>query len=116
MTAVREVQTMPERLDVSDVGELTLGELELIEQYGGAPLSKLQADAGEGGEGVYRVRFARAMGLVMLRRRARAAGAPDPTYDDTADMLLPESVGEVATTTPDPTPAPAPAGRRKSRA
>jgi len=103
---------MAERLDVTDIGELTLGELELVEQHGGAPLSKLQADSGPDGEGVYRVRFARAMGLVQLRRAARAAGQPDPTYDDTDGMLLPElpdDAGEVATTTPDPIVA----GRRK---
>ena len=106
---------MTERLNLDDVGELTLGELELVEQHGGAPLTKLQADSAEGGEGIYRVRFARAMALVQLRRAARAAGRPDPTYDDTDGMLLPVTVddpGEVATTAPNPTLRPG--GRRKS--
>jgi len=115
---------MAERLDIADLGELTLGEMELIETHTGVPLSRLQADAAKGGEGVYRVKFARAMGLIVLRRRARAAGAPDPTWEDTDGLLLPalsaleaadvDAAGEVGTTAPDPTEA-ATAGRRKRR-
>lgn len=111
-----------ERLDLDAVGELTLGEMELIETQTGVPLSRLQADSVEGGAGEYRVRFARAMGLIMLRRRARAAGEPDPTWEDAGDLLLPELAddngaddGQIGTTAPDPTPL-APAGRRKRRA
>jgi hypothetical protein len=106
------VDAVAERLDLSDVGELTLGELELIETHTGVPMTRLQAD--NEGEGIYRVKFARSVALVVLRRRARAAGLPDPTWEDTDGILLPageDAVGEVAMTTPDPIPV----GRARRR-
>lgn len=93
----------------SDVAQLTAGELETLEQRGGAPLSRLFSDD------VPRGPMLRALALIALQREAVERGEPrdsvswDDTYDVRVDVA--DDEGEVGTTG-----NPTPAGRPKRRA
>ena len=93
------------RIDKAMIGQLTVGELELLEDRTGRPLSRLFDD--EAPRGV----LLHALAFIQLRR-----DDPTTTWESSADTVV-ELEGledeEVGTTTPE---GPTPAGRGKRRA
>lgn len=93
-------------IEPTDVEQLTVGDLELLEERTGRPLSKLFApDAPRG-------TLLRCLAYIVLRNEAEANGQPAPSWEDAGSIRvqLADDAQEVVTTAADPTPV---AGRRK---
>ncbi len=93
---------MTTKLQISKdmIGSLTVGELELLEEKTGRPLSRLFADDAPRGVLLHTLAY------IQLRRED-----PSVSWEDAGDVQVQLEEEEVGTTSPGPTPAPV--GRRK---
>ena len=93
-------ETQRLRIDRTIVGSLTVGELELLEEKTGRPLSKLFDEDSPRGSLLHTLAF------IQLTRED-----PDATWDEAGKVVveLADDEPEVGTTAPDPSPA----GRRR---
>jgi hypothetical protein len=82
----------------SIVADLTVGEIEIIEQRTGRPITNLF------GEDSPRGTVLHAIAHVILRREALDSGDPEPAWEDTADVKVTMAADEeAATSKPNPT-------------
>jgi hypothetical protein len=99
-------------IEPTDVEQLSVGDLELLEERTGRPLSRLfAADAPRG-------TLLHALAFIVLRNEAEDRGLPAPSWEEAGRVRvqLADAAEEVVTGAADPTPAAPGAARRKSRA
>jgi hypothetical protein len=85
------------------IASMTVGEIELVEDRTGRPISAMFDDSAPKGVALH------ALAHVQLRREYREAGRPEPTWEESGEVrvVMAEDEGEAH---------PTPLGRRQRRA
>jgi hypothetical protein len=103
VSSIRTIEVTP-----AIVGDMTVGEIEVIEQRTGRPITALFTEDSPRGIVLH------AIAHVILTREARDSDQPDPAWEDTGNVKVTLAADEEAATgTPNPTVA---SSRRTRRA